>query len=276
MGGLLMTIRRRADRHSRKLLRYVMVAAFTALFGIPVPGEHAIAAPVTVPVDLAPGQQYRLAFITCGTRDGDPYETDDAFAHSKKNDLIRDHVNSQPALAALGSFWEVIASFSTSLYARDLTDTDPTVDGAGVPIYLLDGTTRIADDYADLWDGALAAPIHIREDGTPLGDGVHHIFTGTDSFGNVTPDTEVGSMGFITAGRIIVGNPSWPFSANNVTWIRATTIDASDSHHYYGLSGLLTVPQAVAIPAPGAGFLIALGVAGCVLARRRRVARTRA
>ena len=96
-----------------------------------------------------------------------------------------------------------------------------------MPIYLLDGTTRIADDYADLWDGALAAPIHIREDGTPLDDGVHHIFTGTDSAGNVTPSFQLGQSGLVTAGRIIVGNPSWPLSFNNVTWVEATTLDAS-------------------------------------------------
>ena len=117
-----------------------------------------------------------------------------------------------------------------------------------MPIYLLDGTTRIADDYADLWDGALAAPIHIRKDGTPLDDGVHHIFTSTDSAGNVTPSFQLGQSGLVTAGRIIVGNPSWPFSFNNVTWVEVTTIDASESHHYYGLSGLLMVPRHLPCP----------------------------
>lgn len=270
------TIRHDTVRYGKGFLRWITAGAFVVLLGIAAPGKHAIAAPVTVPVDLVAGQQYRLAFITSGTYNGGAFQPDTVPFYLETNDFVQDHVNSQPELASLGSFWEVIASFDTSLYARDLTDTDPSVDGPGVPIYLLDGTTRIADDYADLWDGSLAAPIHIREDGTPLGDGVHHIFTGTDSSGNVTPNFELGQSGFVTAGRIIVGNPSWPFSFNNVTWIEATTVDASDNHHYYGLSGLLTVPQSVAIPAPGAGLLIGLGVAGFVLARRRNVASARA
>ena len=276
INGPVTAIRHNTARPRPGFLKCAMVGAFAMLLGIAIPADNAAAAPVTVPVDLAPGQQYRLAFITSGTYNGGAFQPDPLTFYLETPDFVEDHVNSQPGLAALGSFWEVIASFDTSLYARDLTNTDPTVDGAGVPIYLLDGTTRIADDYADLWDGALAAPIHIREDGTPLDDGVHHIFTGTDSAGNVTPSFQLGQSGLVTAGRIIVGNPNWPFSFNNVTWVEATTIDASESHHYYGLSGLLMVPQAFALPAPGAALIIVFGVTGLALNWRLKVVRSRA
>lgn len=62
--------------------------------------------------------------------------------------------------------------------AVENTDTDPTLAGAnGVPVYLLDGRTRIADDYDNLWDGdswgqtILLAPLRLTQYGVPSPSG---------------------------------------------------------------------------------------------------------
>jgi hypothetical protein len=89
---------------------------------------------VTVPTDLNPGDQYRLVFVTDGTRDAQSTDIADY------NAFVTAQANQSTELQALGVDWFVIGSTST-VSARDNTGTD---GGGGVPIYLLENGLRIS------------------------------------------------------------------------------------------------------------------------------------
>ena len=126
------------------------LGAIVMLAAISIMPITADAAPITLPIGLNPGDEYRLAFVTSTTRDAT--STDIAVY----NAFVTAAANTQAELLALGTTWTAIASTFT-VDARDNTATNPIEDGAGVPIYLLDGLTKIADNYSDLWDSSLDA-----------------------------------------------------------------------------------------------------------------------
>ena len=108
------------------------------------------AVPITVPTELNPGDQYRLAFVTSTTRDAT--DTDITLY----NAFVSGVANGVTELAALGTTWKMIGSTS-SIDARDNTDSNPGVS-VGVPLFNL-ADELLADDNADLWDGTLTAAV---------------------------------------------------------------------------------------------------------------------
>lgn len=127
-----------------------IVLLFLACAGFLFAPLGAMAAPITVPAGLNPGDQYRLAFVTGTVRDATSTNIADY------NNFVTTAANSEPALAALSTTWNAIAS-TNSINARDNTTTNPFVS-AGVPIFRLDGNL-VAASNADLWDGAVSVPI---------------------------------------------------------------------------------------------------------------------
>ena len=73
-------------------------------------------------------------------------------------------VDDEAELSALtsGVDWFAIGSTNT-VDARDNTSTNPNNADPSVPIFLVDGTTVIATDNADLWDGQIAMPIETTQ-----------------------------------------------------------------------------------------------------------------
>jgi len=80
-------------------------------------GSTAHAVIITTPTDLAPGDEYRLAFVTTSTRDASSNNIDDY------NQFVTTAANTQAELVALGVTWTAIASTPT-VDARDNTGTD--------------------------------------------------------------------------------------------------------------------------------------------------------
>ncbi len=183
--------------------------------------------PITVPSDLNPGDQYRLAFVTTGARNGSSTNIVDY------NAFVSGDANAQPELMALGTTWTAIASTAT-VSARDNTSTNPTV-AAGVPIYTLGGI-RIADNNTDLWDGALTNPLNITRDGTVVSftgtyDGV---WTGTCADGtNCVGSRVLGT----TSGSSLFGNPT-----PGKNWLAWGSLYSYQGRQFYSLSDVLTVP----------------------------------
>ncbi|MDP6563772.1 MAG: hypothetical protein QF578_03020 [Alphaproteobacteria bacterium] len=226
-------------------------AAVLALVGL---ATTAMAAPVTTPAGIGPGDQYRLAFVTSLTMN--PQSSDIA----DYNDFVTSVANGVAELAALGTTWTAIGS-TASVDARDNTSTNPNTDGVGVPIYLLDGTTKIADDYADLWDGHIAGAIAVYETGAPYA-GADVVWTGTDNDGTASP--VLWNSGPLGSAVPTYGDPydQWAW-VNYAGW--AQTDYASS---IFAISGLLPVP-ASDVPAPGGLVLFGFGLAVLVRARRR-------
>ena len=125
----------------------------------------------------------------------------------------------------IGSSWTVDA--------RRHTSTDPREDGEGAPIFLLDGSTIIANNYQDLWDGTLDAPINRDERGNPGLSG--NVFTGSVANGakdgrplgcsdGKTPTVAIGALH--SAGR---------------HWMQIYGASAAEPLPLYALSERLTV-----------------------------------
>ena len=194
------------------------------------------------------GDEYRLAFIT-STNPGATL-TDIA----DYNALVQGLADA----AGLGdATWNVIGS--TSLVdARDNTSTNPTVDGPGMPILLVDGITVVANDYADLWDHSVQHIIDQTETGATK---AHWPFTGSYWDGTVStgkPNTGGGPLG--SPGEVTQGNGS---NATDWVWRQWTSDPSATALPLYAMSDTLTV-----VPEPATMSLLALG--GLAMLRRRR------
>ena len=167
-------------------IKIVLTLAVVAMAGVAgtaqaqgLEGQLGILTPETLaginPATGAPwaaGDQYRFAFITSAKRTAE--ETDiEAY-----NAWVQDLANASTAYdigADDGVTWKVIGStadvvvnevvVTEGVDARDNTSTNPEEDGTGHPIFLLDGSTLIADDYADLWDREIHHIIDLNEKG---------------------------------------------------------------------------------------------------------------
>lgn len=211
------------------------------------------AAPVAVPGALSPGDQYRLGFIASAPVGG----TDSTI--SFYNDHVAGIANSHTELAALATTWRAIVS-TASIDARDNTETNPFNGAHGsVPIFLVNGTTKIADNNADLWDGSLDAAFNVSDTGFFVTPGVVDLWTGSNTDGTGFVGATLGTGSPVTGSADLLGSG----------WINETSVSNGSSRRLYALSGVLTVGGDVAVPEPGSAILLVSGVAVAVVMRRR-------
>jgi hypothetical protein len=225
---------------SRKFMSWLLGAVFALLSTSGV-----IAAPVLTPVGLNPGDTYRLAFVTSFGLEG-----------SYSDIGIYNSIVNSAGLSGTGiGGWTAIVS-TEAVDARDNTNTNFTTD-VGTAIYLLDGTTKIANNNSDLWDGFLDAEIQIDENGQSASS--VGVWTGTGVFGT---------------GLNALGNPSLMAGAGNYIgdggdWIQGGQFFTDTILPYYAISEIFTVPD-VAVPEPGSLALFGFGFVGLAYARRRQ------
>lgn len=181
----------------------------------------AVAAPITVPTGLSPGDQYRLVFVASTTRDATSSNIADY------NAFVADVASSVPELDALATTWTAIAS-TASIDARDNTNTNPSVS-LGEPIYRLDDAL-VVNDNADLWDGLLGVALQVDENGDLVGS-PFGVWTGSNAAGSGIPSQTLG----LATPRI--GASSSRASA----WIASFPQPQNQQNRIYAISGTLTV-----------------------------------
>ena len=230
----------RRTSHLAVLCVAILLAAIT---------QRADAAIIITPPSLMPGDQYRLVFVTSGSRNAESANIDDY------NSFVDEFGDD-----AIASDWKAIASTPT-VSARDNTNTIPGTDGTGIPIYNLMGDP-ITNSYANLWDGGIFAPINIDQTGAII---AAYVFTGTDpggfpAFGGAlsSPDDDA----------VVLGDTTKSIYSG---WIDDDLAGTWEEFRMYGISGVLTVPQPVPEPssAIAMGLLVGIGFAGRRLRRRQ-------
>ncbi len=237
---------------SRQLLLFFLVVILSN--GL---GEYAQAGIITTPTDLAPGDQYRLAFVTSGSRRPSDFIED-------YNDFVDGYGDT-----ILPGDWKAIASTFHSddiqMSARDNTGTQ---GDAMIPIYNLIGE-RVADGYGDLWDGSIQSPIQYNEEG---GIEINYVLTGTHQTGVIWSAQYYTNYGFVFHDSYL--DQRWinlgeTFTTGNDFW---DDDGLSGGPKMYGMSGVLTIQgSSSAIPEPASVITwMLLGIAGFISSWRNR------
>ena len=213
-----------------------------------------------------PAGPYRLAFIT-STDLGVPAAWNVAVDLS----LADAHIQSLADNAGIGTggyivdpitgapvdvTWHIIGS-TTYVDARDHTDTNPNVK-AGVPIYLVDQTTMVAANNADLWDWSLLATIGQDENGNAKGHWPH---TGTYPDGTKSDGSKSGIYGPTHGGPMDTGSIAQGNGTSTTDWVWRmwTARPPSEALPVYGLSDIIPEPATMCL----------LGLGGLLLRRKR-------
>lgn len=211
------------------------------------------------------GDPYRLAFISSGRVDAsntsfgslDDIATWNAVAQSFAN---KSHLDLS------GASWKVIGS-TKDLDARDNTRTNPASNGLGHPIILIDGSTTIARNYADLWDGRLENTITLTEiRGTRIGDLniPAYPFTGTKPNGTALDSNEVlRALSPSSKGKIRQGHANHPLG-----WIDRAPVGLPAADNGSMPIYILSDPLYVIDQIPEASSIWLVGLLGLVLCRR--------
>jgi len=208
-----------------KQLCFVSGVALAATLGTAGAAQAAL---VVVPTDLAPGAQYRLVFVTDGTRDATSTNIND-YNNFVTNQVTGSALANALSGAGLTTTWKAIGS-TASVAARDNTGTNPS--STGVPIYLINGN-KVANNNADLWDGSIQTAINITQNDSA--SGLPQVFTGTITNGTNQEITTVLGSG----GNVLYGNNG---DMETNLWIWDDQTFGEELRSFYGMSGVLTVP----------------------------------
>ncbi len=175
------------------------------------------------PSGLTAGNKFRLLFVTSTERNA--AATDIATYNTfVQNRAAAGHADIQ----AHSAQFTVVGS--TSLVdARDNTSTT----GAGEPIHWLNGD-KVADNYADFYDGSWDSYAKRNESGATMG--AEQIWTGSND--NGTKHTDYLGHTNVHAGQLAASNDPFTWASGT----RATT------RNFYGLSPVFTVAAATAAP----------------------------
>ena len=211
----------------------------------PPTGTAAVEVPADwtlVPPGLAPGERFRLLFVTSEKRDATAPDIDayDTFVQ----DLVTR--SGRAELAKYAGHFRVLGS-TASVHARDHVG----LTGAGELIWWLgagsmeayDTSGRIsgpvADDAADFFDGSWESARSLR---TERGDRIYYgldaetVFTGTQTDGTASSNP-LGHSGNVTVDTFL-----------NTTPLSDSTRSRTEQHRFYGLSGPFVVGPADALP----------------------------
>lgn len=228
------------------MIKYAMLLAtvFAAwIFGLTA---TATAAAIPTPIDLSPGENYRLIFVTSSGRDAT------STAISEYDAFVQGVADSAGIGASQGVTWQAIVS----------TDVIAAADHIGTfsePVYNMNiGEDRVANDSADLFDANLANYIN-RDELNNTVSGVTP-WTGSGAFGEKADDDAVlgSTSGVATTGIA---------PALDSSWLTGSDLDTAEVHPFYAISSTLTVPN---LPEPSALALALLLVTTLSCSNQRR------
>jgi len=215
-GALLAVARRR--RTSAGSVTCVAAALWLAV-GV---GQAEADVILQTPSGLNSGDLFRFVFVTDGIRDATSANIADYDSFVKAQ--------------ASGATYEGVVVHWLAIGSTASVDAVDHVGQATAPVYLSDGTLITATTtLAGLWSGALAHEIDLDLAANPAHT---FVWTGTNPFGT-------GFGGPLGASTPQVGSSS----DSDSDWIASGRGNSGDFRPLYGISSVLTVPQA-AVPEP--------------------------
>ena len=194
-----------------------------------------------VPPGLSEGDPYRLVFLTSSKMTA---QSTDIAVYNAFVDGVAKSTNS--FLKSIDTTWTAIASTSS---VSAINNTNTPTSTTDIPIYLIDGN-KVADNYADLWDGSIDHIINWTELDNSFERSA--VWTGTTLTGEIMASHALGDA------NARYGNSG---DLDNC-WIASSDTSTSLPEYFYGISGVLVVPE------PATLALLSLG--GLAMLRRRK------
>ena len=172
-----------------------------------------------VPDGIEPGDSFRLLFVTSATRNASSSDIADYNAH------VQDAAGGNDSLKSFkGQFTALISTAAVNIKDNSATT------GTGAPIHWLSGE-KVADDYADLYDGDWDSVSGMTETGSSY---TGLVWTGGNGRG------ETSGQRYAGASEVRLGDlsdPTLPLSSS-------TAKASSESYPLYALSPVISVAEA--------------------------------
>lgn len=179
------------------------------------------------------GDQYRLAFVTSGKTDATSTDI------NRYNAFVQITADAS-SLPLSDTSWKVIASTET-VNAKVNTATDV---GTGYSIFRMDGSTVVAVNNADLWNGV--PPDHVPnldEEGNFLNNRV--VFAGTTPSGATVNNRWLGTtIPSKNNNTVVVVETGLTTPNNTGRWIQQYNQSPTSLQSFYAISDLLTLREA--------------------------------
>lgn len=217
--------------------RFAIVAAVLCLgFGFGGPADAAII--LQTPAGLNPGDHFRFVFVTDGIRDATSTNIGD----------YDSFVNAE----AGGATYDSVLVDWLAIGSTDSVDAIDHVGQASAPVYLSDGTlVTTTTTPTGLWSGTLVHEINLDLEANPIRA---FVWTGTNPTGT-------GFGGPLGTATPLVGSA---IDSDN-DWIASGRSNSGDLRPLYGITSVLTVPEAIGIPEPSTltilGMAVSVGLA---------------
>ena len=235
----------------REILAVVAAVASILCAGAARPGLAQTAQEVPTDWGLAPsglsaGDSFRLLLVTSTTRNGRPTAIANYDSH------VQDAVAAGHAdIQDYSTHFKALGSTET-VNARDHTGTTHTTSDPGLPIYWLNGS-KVADDYADFYDGDWDSNSATKEDGNAAATGAE-VYTGSNDDGTVFDRRYLGTD---DGNSVRIGKPGT--SGEEID--SGGNKNKSNQLPYYGLSGVFTLvapppPELVSAEVDGAELVL--------------------
>lgn len=204
------------------------------------------ATPIVVPPGLNPGDSYRLVFVTSTTRDATSANLADY------DTFVNLAATSIPELAALGTTWSVIGATLTMNASDHL-------GGSPAPIYNLGGLL-VANGMGGPTGlfGGLGGSIQHMIDYQENGQSIFavKVWSGTNPANGDRTTTPLG--GGIGLSSTLASFGTIDNNCCAFQWLANSSEAYTLEHRFYGISGILTVPNST--PEPNSAFAVILGL----------------
>ncbi len=216
------------------------IFALTLIVATSIAASTASAGSISAPSGLNPGDQFRIVFVTDGTTAAT------ATTFSTYDNLVQSEASGTTYNGKSISWFAIVSTSSTDAIVHIGNTTT-----SSIPVYLVDGTKVTASDtISGLWSGSLQHAVN--EDISGQTQNSASVWSGTSSQGIAN----VQSRHYAGQSSVTYGSSS----STNGGWIASGATTNTSAFHLYGISEVLTVPQATAaVPEPSTAVLAGLG-----------------